>query len=237
MPTTAPPAPKSPAPPTPPVHGPWRAAEPWGSHWPTTGRPPTRSAVIAVLVAGIVGALAIPLDRPGAGWLVAALAGTAAVVVPRFFPDAPVPDAPQPLVVRPVARSGPDGFGWAAATVALFAVGTLRSAGWLFVLCLLTATLTGTLALTGGRSTRSIAAGYSMQVIAAFRALPWLARGAQRVRRRGDGPNVRILATVSASVLLLVVFGALFASADPAFAGVLSALAPDFSAYTLFRWA
>jgi hypothetical protein len=103
------------------------------------------------------------------------------------------------------------------------------------VLCLLTATLTGALATTGGRSMRSIATGYWMQAVWAFRAVPWLTRGGRRIGR-GHLRNVRIAGTVGVSALLLLVFGGLFASADPAFADALAAVAPDFSALTLFRW-
>jgi hypothetical protein len=230
-------APMTKQPQPPPLHGPWRAATSvWDREWPITGRPASPATVVAVLAAAVIAALAIPLDRPGAGWLVTVLAATAALVVARLFPTRSAPDAPEPLVAPAGPAARPDRFGWAAATVALFAVGTFRSAGWLFVLCLLTAILTGTLALTDGRSMRSIAAANSMQLMAAFRAIPWLSRGARTIRRGGDGPNVRILATAGTSVLLLLVFGGLFASADPAFADVLAAIVPSFSALTVVRW-
>ena len=227
--------PPTPAPPAPPIHGPWPAITVWGKRWPVTGRPPVPATVIAVLTAGVVAALAIPLDRTGAGWLVAALAGTTALKIPRLFPEALAPDAPPPLVVREGPRVGPERYAWAAATVALFAVGLFRSAGWLFTLCLLTATVTGALALTGGRSMRGITTGYFMQITAAFRAVRWLTQGGRRIGHR-DGPNIRVVAMVGVSALLLLVFGGLFASADPAFADVLSAIAPHFSGLTLFRW-
>jgi len=219
-----------------PLHGPWRTTSAWDREWPITGRPAAPATVVAVLAAATVAALAIPLDRTGAGWLVTGLAATAALVVAGRFPARPAPDAPQPLFHRAGPAARPDRFGWAGATVALVAVGTFRSAGWLFALCLLTAVLTGTLALTGGRSMRSIAAATSMQFLAAFRAVPWLVRGAGSLRRRDTGPSVRILATAGTSVLLLLVFGGLFASADAAFADVLSAIVPAFSALTLVRW-
>ena len=121
--------------------------------------------------------------------------------------------------------------------MALLGVGTFRAAGWLFVLCLLTATLTGALALAGGRSLRSIAAGFSMPLLAGFRAVPWLMRGVAGIRRpAGAGANVRVLATVAVSIALLTVFGALFASADAAFADALSHLAPDIGLVTTVRW-
>jgi hypothetical protein len=182
-------------------------------------------------------AISLPLDRAGVGWLVAAMAGVAALIMAGAMPGRPHPDAPAPLVVRPPARLGADRYAWAAATVALIGVGTVRSAGWLFLLCVATATLTGALALAGGHSLRSIAAGYTMPVVAAFRSLPWLARTAARVRKPVEAAaNVRVAATVAVSLTLLVVFGALFASADAAFAGALERLSPEVSLPTTVRW-
>jgi hypothetical protein len=222
----------------PPLHGPWPAGSGWSRRWPRTGRPATRATVLGVAASAVVAALAVPLDRGGLGWLLAALAGTAALVVSRVFGQPTDPDAPPPLVIRPEDqrwRPGPDRVAWGAATVALIAVGTFRAAGWLFLLCLATATLTGALSLTGGRSVRSITTGYAMQVMAGFGALPWLSRGARR-RRAGTGPNVRIAATITVSVTLLAVFGALFVAADPAFAKAVRAVVPDLSVGTAFRW-
>jgi hypothetical protein len=48
--------------------------------------------------------------------------------------------------------------------------------------------------------------------------------------------NVRVAATVAVSITLLVVFGALFASADAAFAGALEHLSPDVNLPTTIRW-
>jgi hypothetical protein len=219
------------------LHGPWPSLAPWGRHWTGAHRPPSVGAALAIAGAAVVAAISLPLDRAGIGWLVAAMAGAGALILARAMPAAPHPDSPKPLVVRPLARPGLDRYAWAAATVALIGVGTVRSAGWLFLLCLATATLTGALALAGGHSLRSIAAGYTMPVLAAFRSLPWLARTAARVRKPVEAAaNVRVAATVAVSITLLVVFGALFASADAAFAGALGHLSPDVSLPTTIRW-
>jgi hypothetical protein len=164
------------------------------------------------------------------------MAGTIALAVARAFGGRPAAGGPKPLVTRQAMRAGADRFGWAAATVALLGVGTFRAAGWLFLLCLFTATVTGALALVSGRSLRSIAAAYTMPAIAAFRAMPWLVRSAAGIRRPAGTANVRVAATVSVSVALLIVFGALFASADAAFAEAVSHLVPDVNAGSTFRW-
>jgi len=221
----------------PPIHGPWPSDAPWAKQWPGATRPPTAAATVALGLAAAVAAISLPLDRAGVGWLVTGIAGTAALIVARAAAPRPVPGAPPAPVTRPAPRQGADRYGWAAATVALLAVGTFRSAGWLFLLCLATATLTGALTLAGGRSLRGIAAGYTMPPIAAFRAVPWLARGAAGMRRpAGAATNVRVAATVATSIALLTVFGALFASADAAFADALSRIVPDINAGTTARW-
>ncbi|GIM94441.1 DUF4153 domain-containing protein [Paractinoplanes toevensis] len=185
----------------------------------------------------MIAAISLPLDRAGVGWLVTAVAGTVALMVSAIVPARPLPTTPEPLVKRPAAKPRPDRYGWAAATVALLAVGTFRSAGWLFALCLVMATLTGALALAGGGSMRAIAAGFTMPPIAAFRSVRWLGTGAARLRGRAEAAaNVRVAATVAVSIALLTVFGALFASADAAFSEALSHLAPAVSAPTVVRW-
>ncbi|MFF5295216.1 DUF4153 domain-containing protein [Paractinoplanes globisporus] len=219
------------------LYGPWPSNAPWGEFWSGPRRAPGPAGIIAIGAGAVVAAISLPLDRSGVGWLVAAIAGFVALVVARAVPARPNPAAPRALVVREPIRPGIDRYGWAVATVALLAVGTFRSAGWLFLLCLATATLTGSLALAGGRSMRSILAGYTMPAIAAFRALPWLARGTARLRRPAEAAaNVRVAATVAVSIALLVVFGALFASADAAFAEALSHLAPSVSVPSAARW-
>ncbi len=228
-----------PAVPTLPLHGPWPAVSVFGDRWPGPGRPASPAEVTALGTAAVVAALGVPLDRGGAGWLVTAIAGTAALVVARRVSRRARPSTvPQPRLTFPARRQSPDRFGWATATVALLGVGTLRSAGWLFVLCLATAALTGALAVAGGRSARAMAVAAMMAPTAAFRALPWVVGGLAARRRRGPGAagGTRIAATIAVSVALLVVFGSLFASADAAFADVLHRAMPDIDAGTVSRW-
>jgi hypothetical protein len=210
----------------------------FGQRWPGPGRRASPAAVAALLTAAAVAALSIPLDRAGVGWLVTAVAGTAALIVARRVPHPLRTTVPQPNLTFPVKHRSADRFGWAAATVALLGVGTLRSAGWLFLLCLATAALTGTLAVAGGRSTRGMIVAVLMTPAAALRALPWLTSGLGAIRRPGSGATggTRIAATVAVSVALLVVFGSLFASADATFADILARAVPDVNVGTVTRW-
>lgn len=230
--------------------------------------------------------VSIPLDRPGLGWLVAVLAGTAALVIAAANPSRPAapnrPVAPN----RPGTPGGPTSTGgqpsgseqcpgqpvppagqaaaplagqsaatrsdvtgasdrgarwwvgrlfWAATTVALVGVGTVRAAGWLFVLCLLAAGMAASLTVTGGRSPLGLLLSAVLPPAGVVRSVPWAVRGLFRVRT-GPIPIGRFLATAAVSIGLLVVFGVLFASADPRFADLLQHLLPEISVGTVFRW-
>ncbi|MEV8506643.1 DUF4173 domain-containing protein [Actinoplanes sp. NPDC051475] len=223
------------APPVAPLHGPWADPSLFGRRWPGPGRPATVATLTAVLLAGIVAALSIPLDRPGIGWSVTAVAGVVALIVARAVPGKLSPTAPRPLVAWQPRKLGSDRFGWSVATLALLGVGTFRAAGWLFLLCLATSLLTGALAVAGGRSTRGMLLAALMAPFAGLRALPWLTRGATTARQ-GGGNGARIAATVAVSAVLLLVFGSLFASADAAFADMIGAVVPDVDAGTVTRW-
>ncbi len=171
--------------------------------------------------------------QTGLGWLIAAVAGAIVLVVAR-----PATSAIPPLVIRAQPRAGWDRALWGLATLALIGVGTFRAAGWLFALCLVTATLTFALAIGGGRSMRAVVTTYLMSAGAILRSAPWLVRGLARMRRgeRNGTAPIRIAATAAVSVALLGVFGLLFASADEKFANVLGALLPDINVESVFRW-
>jgi hypothetical protein len=228
------------------------------------------------VAAAVVAAASIPLDRGGIGWLVAALAGTAALVLARAFqhpagppasaqhPASPVDSAQGqagPLVASPdqraepaapphaaperrvesvpslagagIRRLGPARIGWSVATVVLLGVGTFRAAGWLFVLCVMTALVTGLFAATDPRTFRGMVHAGLIGPFAGLRAVPWMTRG---LRRAGRSVGVRAVLTALVSVALLVVFGGLFASADAAFADIVGAVLPTVDVPTVIRW-
>jgi hypothetical protein len=204
--------------------------------------------VPAVLAAAAISAVSIPLDRPGLGWLVSALAATVALVVSTWstarsdttgVPDRAAAALPaQPAQAAQPARPvlGVDRVVWTAATGCLLGVGTLRAAGWLFVLCVLTAGMTACLAVAGGRSVRGLLFSGVIPTMAVFRSVPWLVTGLRRAGRAGGSSVGRGLLTVAVSLGLLIVFGSLFASADTVFADLLGDLLPELSAGTVVRW-
>ncbi|MEU4691958.1 DUF4173 domain-containing protein [Actinoplanes sp. NPDC023714] len=215
------------------MHGPWPSDAIDGGHWPGPGAPASGPTILALAAASLVAALAVPVDRPGIGWLITAIAGTAALIVARVVPGR---QAVPPLVRRTPARGSRDRFAWAAATVVLLGVGAFRAADWLFVLCLLVGTVTAVIATSTGRSLRALAVAYVCVPIAAARSLPWISHGLSRLRSSRTGSPVRILGTTLVSIALLGVFGALFASADAAFARVFEAAIPDLRGDVLARW-
>ncbi|MFG1915069.1 DUF4153 domain-containing protein [Micromonospora sp. NPDC048898] len=267
--------------------------------WPGPSGSARPLVLAAVAMAAVVGAATLTMVRPGLGWLVATLAGTAALVtasiarsrtssppagvtapvVPSAAPGGPAtptataPDAPGAPAAptapgAPTAATTPPAGGtsaatatapptagaadrpgatgapgraaqvaWAVATIALVAVGTVRAAGWLFALCLVAAAVTGTLAVTGGRSPLGMLVAATLPPAATVRALPWAVRGLRDTRPAGAGIGVgRILTSLAISAGLLLLFGLLFSSADAVFADLVTGLLPDISAAGVVGW-
>ncbi|WP_405750056.1 DUF4173 domain-containing protein [Streptomyces sp. NBC_00012] len=118
---------------------------------------------------------------------------------------------------------------WAVGGLALLAVPALRDAGWPVFLAVVSAIALGSLALHGSRSWLGVFLGSLGLFSAIADGLAWGGRG---VRARMTGSRGRlggVLRSVAVAVVLLIVFGALFASADAAFADVLGDLMPDVS--------
>ncbi|KDN22753.1 DUF4153 domain-containing protein [Amycolatopsis rifamycinica] len=195
--------------------------------------PPPKSVVVplppSVLpasgLAGVAGALLLPVDRPGIGWVLSGLAVVGAVVVAD----------------RRSREGAGGGFtwrnaGWAVLALALLAVGAVRASGWLFVLCVIAAVVAGSLAVVGARTVHSVLYDMLAVPIEAVRAVPWVGRGAGRFAARRDGVARRVALAVLAAAGLVGVFVPLLASADAAFAAVVNALLPELSVATLVRW-
>ncbi|WP_344877357.1 DUF4173 domain-containing protein [Allokutzneria multivorans] len=174
------------------------------------------SVLAAVATSGLVAALALSPARPGLGWLVTALAVAAAVIVAARRAETSARKR------NPV---------WAVFAVALIAVGAFRDSRWLFTLCVLTALVAASLAVAGTSLRGAVEAP-----INALTRLYWIKRGVQAIRPRG---NTRTLLAVAVSAVLLVVFGGLLVSADPAFEALVKRLVPtvdgsSFTSVTMF---
>lgn len=189
-----------------------------------------RAAVTGAAATAVVAAAALSWDRPGLGWLLTALvvAGAVLVAVRSRQRGAEVGHAWSGRATVRVA--------WAVTAVMLLAVGALRAAGWLFVLCALTAGLVGCVALTDRWSVNGVLLAPLRVIGSVPAALRWLARGGIRTRGHDRITLVRTLVAALITVALLAVFGVLLAGADPAFAQVLSMMVASLDAATLSRW-
>jgi hypothetical protein len=202
--------------------------------------PPARGVFGAVLLAAIVGAAALPAWRVGVGWLVALVAVAGAIMVARF--------------ARRRADGGGPGSGrgetiadraWrvaaAAAATVLVGVAAYRAAPWLVAICLIAGCLLASYSLAGGRSWTHVLHGLFALGLASAFALGWAASrqdpvpAQQNGSRPDHGRPGRVLAGVAAGLVLLLVFGALFRSADPEFARLTGSMVEGFSPTSLLR--
>ena len=155
----------------------------------------------AVVAAGTLAALLLVDHRPGIG-----VPLTVAVAAAAALPAVRVRRADWPL---------------AALGGALALMPALRDAEWLVALDLLAIAALGCLAVVGVRDWRSIAAAALAVPARVFPAPAFVARALPR--GAGLGP---VLRGVLIAGPLVVVFGALFASADAAFGELLSGVVP-----------
>jgi two-component system, OmpR family, sensor histidine kinase BaeS len=181
------------------------------TYWPDA---PRRRPVIvgAAAAAGLLAATVLPARHLGLGTVV-----VFAAVVGTVFAAG---------TTRAAGRRWTrlDAFDAALAAL-LLATLLVRDAVWITVLCLLAA-----LALTAVNSTKAASVlallGTAAAVpLAAVRGLPWL----RRTLKPSSGVQAWLPAarTAVVSAVLLLVFGALFASADALFASWVNALTPD----------
>ncbi|WFF08731.1 DUF4173 domain-containing protein [Micromonospora sp. WMMD1076] len=194
-----------------------------GARWPGPKAATGRAAPLAVLAAAVGSAVFVPLGRVGVGWFLGWLTLTLAVVLAVRSKTAGLPRADK------LIRAG-----WAAAALALIAVPAFRNAWWLVTFCVLGALGCATLAITGGRLVRSVLFGLVATPFAALRGLPWVRR---HITASPQEATVRkVTVSVVATVVVLVVFGSLLASADAAFSEALGSVVPEINVGTVFGW-
>jgi hypothetical protein len=185
----------------------------FGSIWPEEaldGRP--RLVAAAVLV-GILGAVVLPYRQLGIGTFLV-LAGVAATVA-----------WPRRGELTSYQRSA------AVLSLLLLTPLFLRDAAWIALLCLLASGAVAAAALVQARSLPGLLASAAAVPLAGIRGLPWLGRSATAPGRVAVAAPV--LRTGAVSIVLVLVFGALFASADAVFARWVDAVVPDLTVDTL----
>ena len=179
----------------------------FGRFWPDPGVPGNVRAVSYAVGVGLLAGIVLPFRDLGLGTFVVLLA--AGGVTLSFS----------------VHRRSPFTLACAALCVLLAATVVVRDAEWIVVLCLLAGGAVCVAGLVNGRTLPAfVLAGVSWP-LAGLRGLPWLARSARAVT--GLGTSAAALRTVAWSLLGVVVFGLLFASADAVFATWAAAVVPD----------
>ncbi|GMA89273.1 hypothetical protein GCM10025868_45230 [Angustibacter aerolatus] len=169
----------------------WRAGSP--------AVPPVHLGLVTA--AGLVAALLVVGHRPGLG---VALAGLVLVA---------------PAVPALVRRRAVADLTTLVLSATLTAVVAVRAAGWVQWLCVLGAVGTALVATTSGRSVPGVLLAPAGWTAGLARALPAAVRGARRTAG-GRGRVLPLLASAGTAVVLVVVLGALFASADTVFASL-----------------
>ncbi|MEV0338648.1 DUF4173 domain-containing protein [Nocardia sp. NPDC050713] len=196
------------------------------------------AALPAALVAGVAAAVLVPWDRPGIGWVLAALvaAGAVFVVDRRARASVEQGESTGDRSIRALLRHNPARLWWTALALALLAVGAVRAAGWLFVLCVLAAVFASSLAVVPRRSVHGIWYDAIAVPLEASAAVLWVSEGARRARDARKTRTWRAGLSVGATVALLAVFAPLLGSADATFGSILNRLVPAVDTGSLVRW-
>lgn len=192
-----PPVPHAPArPPAPPS----AFATALSAFWATSVRVAPHSTLLVCAGVGVAGGALLVGHRLGLG---AAVVGLLlwAVAVPALVRRRAVGD----LVTGVLA-------------VVLVAVVAVRDAPWVVAVCLLAASGVGAVAATSARSAPAVLLSGVSWATGAVRAVPWVGRGLGQLAGTRRGQLLSALRSVAITVVLLVVFGLLFASADTVFA-------------------
>lgn len=188
----------------PPVSAP-RPSRLWPSETDSAASPVVLASALAV---GVLAALTLRPQVMGSAYLVVGV-GILAVA----------------LGVRTRRLTGPQ-IGAVTVTVALLSVALMRSAPWLVTLCLIVSCLVGTLALVGARTWTGLTIGALSSVLVPPRASRWVQRTVAQIRLPGLR-STRVWLVVAVTSGLVALFGALFATADAAYAALLNRAVPD----------
>jgi hypothetical protein len=196
--------------------------------WPRATGPAPRTAVLGTLGSALVAAFLLVWQRPGISWPIVGLIVAAAAWATRR------------------GRSGPDDgvaaagtsvwrIAWTASALGLLGVAAVRADGQLVTWCVLASIACGSLAVADGRTVRGVGLGAYAVVIGAARAPLWWLRGTRALGSGGRGAVLRVARTAAVCLVLVIVFGALLASADGAFAHIASFVIPSVSAGSVGR--
>jgi len=201
--TPPPPAPAS----APPSAPPSITDTVFGDFWPERSLPGSFPVLLGALGVGVLAGIVLPYRDLGLGVFVVLVAAGAV------------------LLAAARNRREPFTLICAALCVALASVVVLRDAEWIAVLCLLAGAGLCAVGLVLGRTVPGFALSVVAWPLSGLRGLPWLGRTLRVVT--GIGNKAALARTAVLSVVGLLVFALLFASADALFAEWVGAVVPD----------
>ena len=176
--------------------------------WKVPAAPAAGGLMARAVAAGVLASSVALAPRAGAGVVVGAVA-----VVAAIWPSTRGSRTPALLA-------------WGAVALMLTSTALVRDASWLVALNMMGALGAASVALARPRSLIAHIVAAGALVSAGCRAVPWVAAGIETVarRQRVSRPWMRAIA---AAIALLVVFGALYASADRVFGRLVGAVLLD----------
>ncbi len=204
----------TPAPPPPtPVAPPSVLDDLLGGFWPERGVPARLGVLLGAVGVGVLAGLVLPFRDLGLGTTLVLLAAGG--------------------VVFHSARNRRDPFtlGCGVLCALLASMATIRDAEWIVVLCLLAGAAVCVCGVAGGRTVLGFVLSGLAWPLAGLRGLPWLGRTLARLG--GLSHRAALLRTLVWSGLGLLVFGALFVSADALLAEWVDAVLPDLTVDTV----
>lgn len=178
-----------------------------GGFWPDNGVRARLALLLGALATGALAAIVLPEREVGVGWFAVFLAAGAVVFAASKHQR-------EPFTLT-----------CAGLCVLLAAMTFLRDAEWIVVLCLLAGAALCIIGVTGGRTVVGFVLSGISWPLAGLRGMPWLGRTLSVLTGLGQG--AALVRTLVLSVLGLLVFGALFVSADALLAEWVEALLPD----------
>ncbi|MBD8506691.1 DUF4173 domain-containing protein [Hoyosella sp. G463] len=183
-------------------------AQLFGRAWPEEGQRARPGIVLGSVAVGALAAIILPAQsNMGLGLLLVMLAAGGVILAGS------------------VRRGDPWTIVLTVASLALASLLVLRAAEWLAVLAVLAGAVLAMAGLTGAVSFGAMLAAMAAWVLAAIRGLPLLGRTLNVLARRsGVWPVVR---TAAVTLLVVVVFGGLFASGDAIFGSWADRIVPD----------
>ncbi|CAI9419133.1 DUF4153 domain-containing protein [Nocardioides sp. T2.26MG-1] len=187
----------------------------FGPYWPDRDVPARLPLLLGAVVVGLLGGLVLPNRDLGIGTVVVLLAAGG--------------------VVAAAARHRRDPFTIACGvlSVLLAATAAVRAADWIVVLCLLAGAALCVCGVVRGRTLGGFVLAGLAWPLAGLRGLPWLGRTLGVLT--GLGRGAALLRTLVLSGLGVLVFGALFASADALLAEWVDTVLPDLTIDTFVQ--